>query len=75
MAVVSEKQKVSLKLEYADGYTSSGKERFRTKTYSGLNPKANDEAVFRTGEGIQTLLNEDVRVIKKVEESILTENL
>lgn len=75
MAVSAEKQKVSLKIEYLGGYTETGKERIRSKTYTGVNPAANDEAIYRTGDGIAQLLDEDVRTIKKVEECILTESV
>ena len=73
MALQVQKEKLSLKLVSADGFTEGGKEKFRTKTYSGVNPEVTDEALYRAGEGIKSLILDDVRTIKKVEESVLVE--
>lgn len=72
MAVIANKDRVTLKLEL-DGGVVDGRQRTSTKSINNMKLNSSDEAIHGTGLALTSLQSKDVLNIKKVEEMTLTE--
>lgn len=72
MAVMSNKEKVTLKLEFDAGVVD-GRQRVSTKSINNVKLDVEDEAIHGTGLALSNLQNKNVLNIKKVEEITLVE--
>lgn len=72
MAILSNKERVTLKLEL-DGGIVDGRQRTSTKNINNMKLDATDEAIHGTGLALTGLQSKEVLKIKKVEELTLVE--
>lgn len=72
MAVVGIKEKSVLKLELDAGLVD-GKQRIKTKSFNKVKTNASDEGLFGTGMALGELHASQVLRVKRVEETLLTE--
>ena len=72
MAILSNKERVTLKLEL-DGGIVDGSQRTSTKNINNMKLDATDEAIHGTGLALTGLQSKEVLKIKKVEELTLVE--
>lgn len=72
MAILSNKERVTLKLEL-DGGIVNGRQRISSKNINNMKLDATDDAIHGTGVALSSLQSKDVLKIKKVEELALIE--
>lgn len=72
MAVITNKERVTLKLEL-DGGIVDGRQRVTSKSINNMKLDATDEGIHGTGVALTSLQSKDVLKIKKVEELTLIE--
>lgn len=72
MAIISSKERVTLKLELDAGVVD-GRQRVASKSINNVKLEASDQAIHGTGLALTNLQNKDVLKIKKVEELLLIE--
>lgn len=72
MAVITNKERVTLKLEL-DGGIVNGRQRITSKNINNMKLDASDEAIHGTGLALSSLQSREVFKIKKVEELALEE--
>lgn len=70
MAILSNKERVTLKLEL-DGGTVNGRQRVNSKNINNVKLDATDDAIHGTGMALTELQNKGLLKIKKVEETAL----
>lgn len=70
--IKAEKEKLSLRLELDDGVVN-GKEKIKRKSYNQVNPTATDEDIHSVGKTLSSLQSRELVKIKKLEETILSE--
>lgn len=73
MAVITNKEKVTLKLEL-DGGIVNGRQRTTSKNINNMKLDASDEAIHGTGLALSSLQSKDLFKIKKIEELALKED-
>lgn len=72
MAIVSNKEKLALKLEL-DGGLVDGKQRTISKVFNNVKTNAVDENIHSTAITLAGLQNKSLLKVKRVEETTLTE--
>lgn len=72
MAVIGNKERVTLKLELDAGIVN-GRQRTSSKNINNIKLEASDDAIHGTGLALSSLQSKDVFSIKKVEEVTLIE--
>lgn len=70
MAVIGNKEKLSLKLELDAGLVD-GKQRVKTKTFTKIKTGAADEGLYQAGLVLGSLQTRDLLKVRKVEETEL----
>ncbi|HLS53002.1 MAG TPA: DUF1659 domain-containing protein [Tissierellaceae bacterium] len=71
MAVVGEKEKVTLRLGLDAGLVD-GQQKIQTKSFTRIKTTAENEDLYNTALVLAGLQSKDLLEVKKVEESILT---
>lgn len=74
MAVTKTLAKKSLRLLFDDGLTADGKPKTKAKSFSNINPQADDSALYTVASQIGSLSNPSLVQIEAVESNILTNN-
>ena len=72
MAVIGIKEKAVLKLELDAGLVD-GRQRIKTKSFTKVKTGASDEGIYETGLALGGLHSNEVLKVKRVEETLLTE--
>ena len=73
MAVITNKERVTLKLEL-DGGIVNWRQRITSKNINNMKLDASDEAIHGTGLALSSLQSKDLFKIKKIEELALKED-
>ena len=72
MAIIVNKEKMALKLELDAGIVD-GKQKIQSKTLSNIKTNAADENLHGTAIALAGLQNKSLLKVKRVEETLLTE--
>lgn len=72
MAIVVEKNKTNLKLEFDDGMVGE-KQKIITKTLTKVKVDALDESIYETAKVLEGLQNRAIIKVKRVDETVLEE--
>jgi len=72
MAIASVKEKTTLKLEL-DAGTVNGKQKVKSKSFNNVKTDATDESLHEVATTLAGLQQNDLLNVKRVEETLLTE--
>lgn len=72
MAIISTKEKSTLKLKYTVGVDESGKDIFKTFSVSNLKADLEDESLFNLSSKLTDIQKFTTDEIKRVDETIIT---